>query len=229
MRAGHEVVALEGAQPARVGEPLDQVGVGERARRRAGGSCRAGGRGGARPPASRGTWWPARGCAPSPDASRRRPSSPRSGSGDADSQSRRSGRSCCIIRDERVRPRVSSATACRVRSTSAKPKAASRSAVAASPERTGAGQRLEQRPEPHPLVGAAHPQPVRGERLGRTPRWARPRACRGTRAPARRAGGGRGRPAPSAPGARPRAARRARRAAGTGRSRRGSSASSGST
>ena len=70
---------------------------------------------------------------PSPEANRRRPSRPRSGSGDADSQSRRSGRSCCIIRDDRVRPRVSSATAWRVRSTSVKPNAARRSAVAASP------------------------------------------------------------------------------------------------
>ena len=40
----------------------------------------------------------------SPDARRRRPSSPRSGSGEADSQSSSSGSSCCIIRDERVRP-----------------------------------------------------------------------------------------------------------------------------
>ena len=47
----------------------------------------------------------------SPDASRRSPSSPRSGSGDADSQSSSSGRSCCIMRDDRVRPRVSSTTA----------------------------------------------------------------------------------------------------------------------
>ena len=123
---------------------------------------------------------------PSPEASRRSPSSPRSGSGDADSQSRRSGRSCCIIRDERVRPRVSSATAWRVRSTSAKPKAASRSAVAASPERAGAGERLEQRPEPHPLVGAAHAQPVARRAPGRRPRWARPPACPGSRAPAPR-------------------------------------------
>ena len=39
-----------------------------------------------------------------PSASRRSCSSPRSGSGDSDSQSRITGRSCCITREPRVRP-----------------------------------------------------------------------------------------------------------------------------
>ena len=66
----------------------------------------------------------------SPAASLRRPSRPRSGSGDVRQPVSSSGRSCCISRDDRVSPRVSSRTAARVRSASVKPNAASAPAAA---------------------------------------------------------------------------------------------------
>ena len=94
------------------------------------------------------------------------------GSGDVDSQSSTSGRSCCISRDERVRPRVSSRTAARVRSASANPNAGQR---ARRPPRATArpapGERVEQRPEVEALVDRAAPTvalagEVAVERLG---------------------------------------------------------------
>ena len=57
-------------------------------------------------------------------------SSPRSGSGDADSQSSISGSICCISRLDRLRPRVSSRTAAWVRLASVNPNACMRATAA---------------------------------------------------------------------------------------------------
>ena len=156
----------------------------------------------------------------SPDARRRSPSRPRSGSGEADSQSSSSGRSCCIIRDERVRPRVSSVDGLAGALDVREPEGREPLRGGDLAERADAGQRGQQRPEPHPLVDRADTRPVAGQLARRRPRSDRRPATPGSRARGPRGGAGRGPRAPCASAARPRAAARARRGGGTGRSRR---------
>ena len=94
--------------------------------------------------------------ASAPSASRRSCSSPRSGSGVSDSQSRITGRSCCITRERAGRdPSSSSRSAAPVRSTSANPNAASRSSAASGGEAAGARERVEHRREEEALVDRA--------------------------------------------------------------------------
>ena len=171
----------------------DQVGVGAEdvAQQRA--RCPAARTGAGRRRGCRGRRAPAPIARWSPVASLRRPSSPRSGSGDADSQSSSSGRSCCIIRDDRVRPRVSSRTAARVRSASVNPKLASAPGRRLGRQPAGPGQGVEQRAEVEALVDGRARGCGGGPGRGRTPRWARRRACPGSRAPGPRGAAGRGR------------------------------------
>ena len=160
-----------------VGERVDELGMAAQRVADAPGSSRGGGRCARRRPGRRGTVTASDADRAGPSARRRSCSRPRSGSGVSDSHSRISGSSCCITRERRVSPAVSSRTAARVRSTSVKPNAVRRSCGRLRRQRAGARERLEQRREEQPLVDRAHRAPgARGAR----PRSARARCAPGS-------------------------------------------------